>query len=87
MIIVGAKNKGKKLVRSIFNGLTKDGAVQVAALSSRGVQQINNAGQKIANLMGRRISAIPREGEVTLNGVHRVALIVDITLVEESSDV
>jgi hypothetical protein len=49
MIIVGAKNTGKKLVNAITRALHKDGTVQVAALSDKGVQQINFAGQKIAN--------------------------------------
>jgi hypothetical protein len=78
MIIVGAKNTGKKLVNAITRALHKDGIVQVAALSDKGVQQINFAGQRIANQLHEKISATPAEGEVTIDGVHRVALVVTI---------
>jgi hypothetical protein len=79
MIIVGAKNTGKKLVNAIVRGIKRNGLVELAALSDRGVQQINFAGQKAANELKLKITATPSEGEVTLDGVHRVALIVTLT--------
>jgi hypothetical protein len=78
MIIVGAKNKGKKLVNAIIRELNAKGTVEVAAVSDRGVHQINFAGQKVANQIREKISATPAEGEVTIDGVHRVALVVTI---------
>jgi hypothetical protein len=83
MIIVGSKNTGKKLVNAIIRGLHTEGTVEIAALSDRGVQQINFAGQKVANQIKERISATPAEGEVTIDGVHRVALVVTITIPKE----
>lgn len=86
MIIVGAKNTGKKLMNAIVRGIVKNGTVQVAALSDRGVQQINSAGQKASNTLGMRIQANPSEGEITLDGVHRVAMIVTLTQTIEGSN-
>jgi hypothetical protein len=83
MIIVGGKFTGKKLVNAIVRGLRQDGTVEVAALSDRGVQQINLSGQKVANQLKEKIHAIPEEGQVTIDGVHRVALIVKLTKVTE----
>jgi hypothetical protein len=83
MILVGAKNTGKKLVNAIVRGLAKEGTVKLAAMSDKGVQQINNAGQKAANLLGMKVHAMPEEGQVTIDGVHRIALIVTLTGVTE----
>jgi stage V sporulation protein SpoVS len=83
MIIVGGKFTGKKLVNAIIKGITTKGSVEVAALSDRGVHQINFAGQKVANSIGNRISAVPAEGEVTIDGVHRIALVVTFSKSEE----
>jgi hypothetical protein len=83
MIIVGAKNTGKKLVNAIVREINKHGHVTLAALSDKGVNQINSAGQKVANALGYRISANPRQDEITLDGVHRVALIVELRRNEE----
>lgn len=79
MIIVGAKNTGKKLVNEIKREITRTGHVTLAALSDRGVKQLNLAGQKAANQLGCRIKATPSEGEVTLDNVHRIALLVELT--------
>jgi hypothetical protein len=82
MIIVGSKFTGKKLVNAITRALHKEGTVEVAALSDKGVHQINFAGQKVANQLKEKISATPTEGEVTIDGVRRVALVVTIARTE-----
>lgn len=83
MIVVGNKYTGKKLVNAIVRGLQTDEHVSVAALSDRGVQQINNAGQKASNRMGVKIHAMPSESSVTIDGIERVALVVELTVVNE----
>ena len=79
MILVGGKYTGKKLVNAIIRGIAKEGTVKLAALSDRGVHQINSAGQKASNTLGMKVNAQPSEGQVTIDGAHRVALIVTLT--------
>jgi hypothetical protein len=83
MILVGGKHTGKKLVNAIVRGIAKEGTVKLAAMSDKGVQQINNAGQKAANTLGMKVHAMPEEGTVEIDGVYRVALIVTLTEVKE----
>lgn len=78
MIIAGSKFTGKKLVNVIIRELRQQDRVSLAAVSDRGVNQINSAGQKAANVLGYKISATPSEGEVAIDGIHRVALIVTL---------
>lgn len=85
MIIAGSRNKGNKLVNAILRGLQKDESVEVAAVSERGVRLLQLAGQNVANKLGSRISAVPRQDEITIDGVHRIALVVTLTKTEEGS--
>jgi hypothetical protein len=84
MIIVGGKFTGKKLMNAIGRGIVLNGSVEVAALSDRGVDQINKAGQRVANLSGWKVSADAIEGSVVIDGKERVALIVKLTRKEEN---
>lgn len=78
MILVGGKFTGKKLTNAIVRGVKYGSTIEVAALSDRGVLQINSAGQKAANILGEKITATPSESSVTIDGIQRVALIVTL---------
>lgn len=86
MIIVGGKFKGKKLANAIINAIRKEGIATVAALSDGAVLQVNKAGQNVANELGASIAADPKEGHIELDGVERIALVVEFKIGEENPD-
>ncbi|MGM1416333.1 hypothetical protein ACS2BX_25825 [Bacillus cereus group sp. BceL300] len=79
MILIGGKNTGKKLVNKIAKQIEETGSAQVAAVTEKSALLIDRAIQKVANTLRTRLSANPESGEVTINGEHRLALVVTIT--------
>lgn len=83
MIIAGGKTTGSKLLNVIVHQLRKSDSVDVAVVSERGANQINKVGQLVANKLGRKVSADPRQDEVQIDGKRRLALIITLTVQEE----
>lgn len=76
MILVGAKMKGKKLFTTALKQYKSQGYVSLAAVSERSALQISTLGQRIANATGIQIEATPTKGEVMIDGVNRLCLVV-----------
>jgi hypothetical protein len=77
MIVTIGKEKGKRLLRKAIAEFEKNGYVEVAAVSSTGIERIHALGQKLANELKKPIEADPRQDEIKINDTeYRAGIVV-----------